>query len=210
MTVSTVVLRGQNHFNAFLHDVSDRKALQEKLHLQATQDFLTKLPNRWEFMGRLEQVINRAKRLRTQNLALLFVDLDGFKRVNDTYGHDIGDAVLKQFGSRLCAVVRKTDTAARLAGDEFVVLIEHLINAKMDAELIAEKVLAAGAAPFDSIGPTCPVSASVGIALYDGEESADEFLSRADAAMYVAKQSGRNRLAIRFQGSWESRALSDT
>lgn len=208
MTVTTVVLRGQNYFNAFLHDVSDRKALQEKLHLQATQDFLTKLPNRCEFMGRLEQAIKRSERLRRmQNLALLFIDLDGFKRVNDTLGHEIGDEVLKQFGSRLSGAVRKTDTAARLAGDEFVVLVEHLVNGKMDAELIAEKVLAAGAAPFNSLAPTCSVSASVGIALYDGEESADEFLSRADAAMYVAKQAGRNRMAIQFQGNWETRAL---
>lgn len=207
MTVTTGVLRGKNHFNAFLHDVSDRKALQDKLHLQATQDFLTKLPNRCEFMGRLEQAIYRSKRLCKHNLALLFIDLDGFKRVNDLCGHETGDDVLKQFGSRLSMAVRKTDTAARLAGDEFVVLLEHLINGKMDSELIAAKVLAAGAAPFANLASICSVSASVGIALYDGEESADEFLSRADAAMYVAKQAGRNRMAIQFQDNWETRAL---
>jgi diguanylate cyclase (GGDEF)-like protein/PAS domain S-box-containing protein len=196
MTIGAVKYQGQYYFHAFMHDISERKEIVEKLYYQATHDFLTGLSNRFEFMGRLERAVHAKKRsAHPDSLVLLFIDLDGFKQINDTLGHEAGDDVLVEFGKRLKRSVRMTDTIARLAGDEFVVLIDHVHNGESDADVVASKILFEAGKPFLAAGSECSVGASIGMAVYDGNETTDEFLSRADSAMYIAKQTGKNQIS---------------
>ncbi len=172
-------------------DISDRKRAEEIIVYQAYHDQLTRLPNRLLFHDRLELALAQAQR-RKGTLAVLFIDLDRFKLVNDTYGHAEGDHLLRGVASRLRQSLRRGDTLARVGGDEFLALLPDLSQAE-DAERIAEKILQTLNAPFRLKHGEFRVTVSIGIALYpkDGE-IADVLIQHADIAMYQVKRSGKN------------------
>lgn len=169
--------------------------LQQKYQHLAHHDLLTGLPNRSLFTDRLQQMLVHAKR-DTLHCALIFLDLDRFKPINDTLGHDIGDRVLKEVARRLHTAVRESDTVARIGGDEFVVLLP-VIEDKIDARTVAEKILHVLEQPFKIGGHTLQIGSSIGIAVYP-EHGADEInlVKNADTAMYQAKENGRNQVRM--------------
>ncbi len=172
-----------------VQNISDRKQVQQALEHQALHDALTGLPNRVLARDRLDQAILLARRQQTR-VALLIIDLDHFKEVNDTFGHQAGDQLLRQVGERFMAELRETDTVARLGGDEFAIVL--LAADAAAAGLVAGKLLAALERPFIVEGQALDVGASIGIAVYpDHADTADSMLRRADIAMYVAKRSRR-------------------
>ncbi len=177
-----------------------RRADEQRIHQLAFHDQLSGLPNRIALLDRLRHAIVGSRR-HHQHGALMFIDLDNFKTLNDAYGHDVGDRLLVQVGRRLADCVRGLDTVARVGGDEFVVLLEDLGSepaiAALLAESLAKKMLAGFMQPFD-LGQTMhDCTASIGVTVFDGElEATDELLKQADLAMYEAKQSGRN--SVRF------------
>ncbi|MBL8415888.1 MAG: EAL domain-containing protein [Propionivibrio sp.] len=172
-------------------DITERKRAEALISYQAYHDILTDLPNRLLFKDRLGLAVIQARRNLTE-LAVMFVDLDRFKLVNDTLGHVKGDDLLQQVAGRLKDCLRRGDTLARLGGDEFTVVLPELRD-RQDAEIIAEKFLEALRHPFNLDGNEVYISASIGIAIYptDGE-SIDELLRRADIAMYHVKAQGKN------------------
>ena len=172
-------------------DVTERKGLEDQLTHNAFHDPLTGLANRALFRDRLEHALAASARSR-QTVAVLFVDLDNFKAVNDGQGHDAGDELLVGVAARLREVVRGEDTVARFGGDEFAVLFEHA-DGEAEAVRVAKRVIQAFATPFDTrLGPVT-VGASVGIATAMGTEAAEELMRDADVAMYVAKGDGGRR-----------------
>jgi len=176
-------------------DISAMKSVERQLDQLARIDPLTQLPNRRDFQEKLQTSFDRAKAL-GESMAVMFLDLDHFKNINDTYGHAVGDEVLKQFSARLRQAVRRTDIVARLAGDEFVILLEGL-GSSFEASRVAEKICKAMQAPMSAGGELLPVTSSVGVALIDSSDSSPEaLLERADKAAYEAKQAGRNRFAL--------------
>ncbi|MGV7206833.1 putative bifunctional diguanylate cyclase/phosphodiesterase [Oxalobacteraceae bacterium A2-2] len=177
---------------ALVTDITERRASTELMWHQANFDTLTALPNRHMFQDRLAQEMKKAQR-EDLLLALLFIDLDGFKLVNDTLGHQQGDALLVEAASRIAACVRATDTLARLGGDEFTIILSGLDHVSA-IERIAQAIVVALQRPFQLDGQACTVSASVGIALYPADAAEpDQLLEHADQAMYAAKKSGRGR-----------------
>jgi diguanylate cyclase (GGDEF)-like protein len=168
--------------------------LVEQIRHQALHDVLTGMPNRLLFEDRLAQALVTTRR-EGGHVAVLFVDLDGFKRVNDTYGHACGDELLKQAARRLVGAVRATDTVARIGGDEFVMLLSP-VDGVDDAMIVAEKVLAAMRQPFGVRGHALSVSASVGATLARVGDDAESLLNHADSAMYRAKSGGRDRIEL--------------
>jgi diguanylate cyclase (GGDEF)-like protein/PAS domain S-box-containing protein len=173
-----------------IRDVSERKRFERELAHQAFHDELTGLANRALFRDRLEHALERVRR--GAAIAVLFVDLDDFKIINDTLGHQVGDQVLRVVGERLSNAARTVDTAARLGGDEFAVLVED--GARVEAERIADRLLQAVSAPVAIDGHELTVSASVGIAVADAagpSSGADDLLRDADLAMYSAKTTGK-------------------
>ncbi|MFT5661499.1 MAG: diguanylate cyclase (GGDEF)-like protein/PAS domain S-box-containing protein [Sulfurimonas sp.] len=170
---------------------SQREEHQHILEYQANHDALTKLPNRLLFHDRLMQGIEKAKRYEKQ-LAVFFIDLDRFKQINDSLGHDIGDKVLQEVADRLMEVTRKGDTLARLGGDEFTILMEDLKKAQ-DASILAEKILQSLIEPIRVRDHILYISSSIGISLYPQDaDDAISLLKYADAAMYKAKDEGRD------------------
>lgn len=169
----------------------ERKRAEAHLHFMATHDPLTLLPNRSLFLDRLQHATSLAKR-NQHHLAVLFLDLDGFKTVNDTYGHEIGDRLLQAIAERFHQNLRACDTVARISGDEFAFILENISN-EHNASIVAEKILKNAAQPFHLDGHSIRITTSIGISLYpeDGNEPL-ELLRCADAAMYKAKQSGKN------------------
>ena len=179
--------------------VAAEQALEEsrrELERQSRVDALTDLPNRRQFEERLALALRRLQR-HGGPLALLCLDVDNFKGINDGYGHAVGDAVLQAFARRLCDSVRDTDLVARLGGDEFVILLEDV--AAGGAETVARKVIAAMADAIDAAGNQLVVSTSIGIACADAPTDAGSLMARADAALYVAKKAGRNRYHMASQ-----------
>ena len=171
-------------------DITQVKDSQQRIEFLATHDELTALPNRSLFIDRLGLALARAERGRHQ-MALLFIDLDNFKNVNDTLGHETGDRLLQQAADRLRECLRAEDSIARLGGDEFVVLLER--TEKHEAALTAERILAATTAPFEINSHECVVSSSIGIALYpDDGKTSGELMRNADTAMYRTKESGKS------------------
>jgi diguanylate cyclase (GGDEF)-like protein len=168
--------------------------LVERIHHQALHDSLTGLPNRMLFEDRLAHALVASRR-DGHEVGVLFVDLDGFKHVNDTFGHACGDELLKEVARRLVGTVRAVDTVARLGGDEFVVVLSPLDGLE-DAVVVAEKVLHVMRMPFDVAGRRLAVSASVGVSLAHPEDDPETMLNHADSAMYRAKSAGRDRLEI--------------
>ncbi|MBF0271960.1 MAG: diguanylate cyclase [Magnetococcales bacterium] len=169
-----------------------RSDVEARIRHQANFDGLTDLPNRVLFLDRLTHALSLACR-NGESLAVLFIDLDHFKPINDTLGHGAGDELLRQVAQRLRQCVRQSDTLARLGGDEFTIIVANLCQPP-DPEIVAEKVLAALSRPFCLHGTHAIISASVGIALYPDHGTELEILLRnADQAMYQAKSLGRNR-----------------
>ena len=186
----------RTHFVAVLTDVTARRRAEQELHYLANYDPLTGLPNRTLLTERLGDAILRARQM-GRLVAVLFVDLDRFKHVNDAHGHSVGDRVLQAAGRRLRAVVRDDDTVARLGGDEFTVVLERVAQTR-DAEDIAQKLLEVFAEPMDlGEGREAQISLSIGIALYPLHGLAPtDLLKYADIAMYRAKERGRNTYAV--------------
>jgi diguanylate cyclase (GGDEF)-like protein len=175
------------------------KQTNEQILKLAQHDALTGLPNRTLFCDRLDQAITRASRNK-ESFAVLFIDLDDFKIVNDTLGHDAGDALMCESAKRITACVRKSDTVARMGGDEFTVIISNA-RTQASVERVAKKMIANLSSPFDLNGNVCSISASIGIAFYpDHGETAAQLVKVADDAMYAAKNSGKN--CYRFGGNW--------
>jgi diguanylate cyclase (GGDEF)-like protein/PAS domain S-box-containing protein len=182
-------------FSAVLHDISERKAFEHRLAHQATHDPLTGLPNRTLLLDRLDVALRRARRT-MRRVAVLFLDLDHFKVVNDSLGHGLGDRLLIAIADRLRAALRPADTIARFGGDEFVVLCEDLTN-QADSIAIAERVNEAISGPFVIDDTEVFVGVSIGIAFPDDNDADPETLIRdADAAMYQAKDRGRARWVV--------------
>lgn len=178
-----------------LHDITARIADQERTWRLANYDPLTGLPNRLLFNDRLAQAVRRGRRDGTR-FALLYVDLDGFKAVNDLYGHAAGDRVLQETARRLTAGMRASDTVARLGGDEFVVILPDVSTAGA-AVTVAQKILDRVRVPFVSDGIELRLRASVGVAMFpDCGNSAEALVGAADRAMYGAKAGGKDRLAL--------------
>ncbi|MFN3712774.1 MAG: EAL domain-containing protein [Alcanivoracaceae bacterium] len=173
------------------HDVSQSREMASKMAHQARHDFLTGLPNRAQLMERLSQAIGLARRHKKQ-VALMFLDLDNFKYVNDSLGHAIGDRLLQSVAERLLENVRSTDMVCRHGGDEFVILLDEIENPQ-GADLVAETLISAFSTPHVIDGQELPVTMSIGISVYpeDGEDES-ALISSADTAMFHAKASGRN------------------
>jgi len=184
----------------YFRDISQRKAIEAEIHNLAFYDKLTGLPNRQLLLNRLESALDVAHRAGRPG-ALLFIDLDNFKSINDTRGHDKGDVLLQLVADRLNDSVRSSDTVARFGGDEFVILLEDLgigeSTAAQAAQDIAGKLLLAFSAPFDIAGVEQYSTPSIGITVFNrASVSVDEVLKRADLAMYQAKAAGRNGIAF--------------
>lgn len=187
--------RGQVIFLvAVVQDISARKALEERLSYAALHDPLTGLPNRTLFQDRLEQALQSARR-NQELLAVLYVDLDGFKAVNDQWGHSVGDVLLQQVAQRLQMCLRAHDTVARFGGDEFGIVLPALTHVQ-DCDIVARKVLEALAAEFDLGQAHVYISASIGVALFPTQgHDAATLLVHADNAMYHTKHHGKNGLS---------------
>ncbi len=178
-----------------LHDVTERREAESALAHRALHDPLCGLPNRLLLLDRLQAALSRSEREGSQP-AVLFIDIDHFKLVNDTLGHEAGDEVLRGVAERLTGAVRPADTVARLGGDEFVVLAEQVVNLD-EARSVATRLRNAMAEPLMLEAGPLQVTLSIGVTLGIGRGEAPEALvQRADAAMYVAKQSGRDRIEI--------------
>ena len=171
-------------------DITERKHAQEQLLFNATHDALTGLPNRALFLGRLQSVVDRMKRHSREVAAVLFIDIDDFKVVNDCYGHATGDLLIKEVSSRLRACLRSDGTIARMGGDEFTILVEDITDPS-DAIRVAERIQSSFARPFLLEGLEIFKSSSIGIALTSPQTSAETVLQNADIAMYRAKDQGK-------------------
>ena len=200
-----------------LTDITQRKAAEEQIEQLAFYDPLTRLPNRRLLLDRLRQAVKGCAR-RQRPGALLFIDLDNFKTLNDTLGHDIGDLLLQQVARRLVDAVRTRDTVARLGGDEFVVLLEDLgarpEEVATQVQVVGAKLLAVLNQPYDLVGHRCHNTPSIGVALLcERPATVDELMKRADLAMYQAKAAGRNTLRFfdpAMQAVLEARTALET
>ncbi|HEY6927282.1 MAG TPA: diguanylate cyclase, partial [Steroidobacteraceae bacterium] len=187
------------------HDVMISRAVTAKMAFLAQHDLLTKLPNRVLLNDRIAQGIAAAER-RAGHLALLFLDLDHFKRINDSRGHAVGDRLLQSVAKRLCASVRRADTVSRQGGDEFALLVSEAHGAEHTA-LTAERIIAALSPPHAIDGLELTVTASIGISTYpDDAVNAETLIKQADIAMYQAKERGRNNYQF-FSGDMNARAV---
>ncbi len=180
---------------AFVHDITDLKNIEARLSELVRVDTLTQLPNRFSFNERLTVAIARSERTKLP-MALMFLDVDRFKSINDTFGHEMGDKVLQEFARRVTGAIRATDTVARLAGDEFVVIVEGL-REDSEVHVIAQKVLAAFEPEVQLPSGPIKVSTSIGVAIRRaGQLDGDELLRNADGALYVSKHGGRGRYHV--------------
>jgi diguanylate cyclase (GGDEF)-like protein/PAS domain S-box-containing protein len=182
-----------------LHDISDRKRAEEELSHQAFHDALTGLANRALFRDRLDHALDRDAGTGTDP-AVIFMDLDGFKNVNDSLGHDVGDELLREVAVRLTTAVRRADTVGRLGGDEFAILIEQSNRPLDEATAMADRVLQVLRDPVRLGAKTIAVSASVGIAVGDGMSDSTGLLRDADVAMYQSKATGKNKWTTYLPG----------
>jgi diguanylate cyclase (GGDEF)-like protein/PAS domain S-box-containing protein len=194
------------HYVSMFSDITERKNSEERIHYLAHHDTLTALPNRFSLETRLEQACLEARR-RNGKLAVLFIDLDRFKVINDTLGHQIGDRLLIEVAKRLTTAVRESDTVARLGGDEFVIVLPD-VNTPNDAAGVAAKIIEALAKPVIVGEQQLHTSPSIGISIYpiDGAD-ADTIMRNADTAMYHAKALGRNN--FQFYSAEMNRAASE-
>lgn len=196
LSITKILRAGKITFVGVVRDISQQRRDEEEIYRLAFYDPLTNLPNRRLLYDRLQQAIHTSCRT-DQHGALMFLDLDHFKQLNDSLGHDVGDILLQQVASRLQACVREGDSVARMGGDEFVMLIEALSiypnEAASQAEAIAHKILASLSQPYRLREHTYVITPSIGIVVFlHQEETFDELLKKADVAMYQAKTAGRN------------------
>ncbi|MDH5509431.1 MAG: EAL domain-containing protein [Nitrospinota bacterium] len=182
-------------YASVFHDITELNRNEEEIKYQAYHDLLTGLPNRWLFNDRLKQAIGRAAR-DEKKFALLFVDIDDFKKVNDNYSHHSGDLLIQGVGMRLTACVRDTDTVSRYAGDEFVIIIEN-VKGEKDVASVAAKIIDSIADPYSYQGKNIHSTVSVGIAMYPADGKTEEELVRnADLAMYHVKDGSKNNYSF--------------
>ena len=176
-------------------EIAARKKVEEKIRYMASHDELTGLPNRALFQDRLKTSLNLAVRYK-HKLAIMFIDLDGFKAINDSLGHKAGDLLLQEVARRLQATVRVSDTVARMGGDEFIVLLNNVESAE-DAEPVAKKILASFGQPIMLANHGAEIGGSIGISIFpDHGSDTDKLISNADAAMYDIKKTGKNSYAF--------------
>jgi diguanylate cyclase (GGDEF)-like protein/PAS domain S-box-containing protein len=181
-----------NHI-AIYSDITERKREEERIQFLANHDVLTQLPNRFLLNDRLTQALAFAERNQAK-VGILFIDLDHFKNINDSLGHDVGDELLKQVAARMTLCLRRTDTLARLGGDEFVAVLPE-IGAEQEAAFVAEKMLESFSEPFSVRNHQLSITPSIGIGIYPDDGTAPvDLLRKADMAMYRAKDIGRNTL----------------
>ncbi len=182
---------GEVYYASMVHDLTEVKHNEEELMHRAYHDPLTKLPNRHLFMDRLEQVVNRAGRKRAK-FAVMFIDLDNFKNINDSLGHDVGDMLLKEFSRRLVHCARDVDTVSRIGGDEFTIILEA-VEKEEEIGIVASRIQKRMAEPYSLNGNELYITVSIGIAIYpENGETAAGLLKNADLAMYHVKETGRN------------------
>ncbi len=191
LSVSEMVLGGHHYFIGIDRDITERKQTEQKIAHLAHYDYLTDLPNRASLLDMLDHSVALAIRNR-HKVAVLFLDLDGFKQINDTLGHDAGDLLLKEVSGRLKQTIRDSDVVSRVGGDEFIIVLENPTSAENAAQAAA-KVIVALSRPFQLKGQSSHIGGSIGIAMFP-EDSSDpkELVEQADEAMYLAKQSGKN------------------
>ncbi|GBG12530.1 PAS domain S-box protein [Novimethylophilus kurashikiensis] len=199
VSASEMEIKGQRYFVGIVRDVTERKLVEQKITHLAHHDYLTGLPNRALFLEQLEHSITMARRNRYK-VAVLFLDLDGFKQVNDTLGHDAGDVLLQEVGKRLKSVIRESDIVARIGGDEFTFILNN-VGEDANAAWVAQKVIDVLALPIDLKDQPCHIGGSIGIAIYpDSSSDFETLLKQADEAMYWAKQNGKNTFRIANEG----------
>src|SRR3990167_2342920 len=192
LAIVPIKTAGKYEFNAFIHDITNRKKAEDLIWKQANFDTLTGLPNRHMLLDRLAQEIKRAERA-SLTMALLYIDLDRFKEINDTLGHSMGDKLLVEAARRISACVRETDTVARMGGDEFIIILTELSEVKR-IDTLAQNILRGLAEPFHLESEMAYLSASIGITLYPHDAAGmEELVKNADQAMYAAKDAGRGR-----------------
>ena len=191
ISLSEMVLGGLRYFVGITRDITERKKAEQKIAHLAHYDFLTDLPNRAFFMSSFERSVSLAKR-NNYKVAALFLDLDGFKKVNDTLGHEGGDLLLQEVAKRLRKAIRDSDSVARVGGDEFTFFLDNIGSAE-NAAMMASKIIAALSEPFELKGQSCHIGGSIGISVFpDDSENIEKLVRQADDAMYLAKQSGKN------------------
>jgi diguanylate cyclase (GGDEF)-like protein/PAS domain S-box-containing protein len=191
ISISEMVLGGHRYFIGIVRDITERKKTEQKIAHLAHYDYLTDLPNRALMLDALDHSVAQAKRNK-HKVAVLFIDLDGFKQVNDSLGHDAGDLLLKGVSGRLRQTIRGSDTVARVGGDEFIVVLDN-VGSDRNAALVADKIIMSLSDAFDLEGTSSFIGASIGISLYpDDEKDSIKLIKLADEAMYLAKQSGKN------------------
>ena len=191
-----ISIQGKDYSFSIVHDITERKKMENELKRLAKFDNLTQIPNRQLFSEHLRYAIAQAKR-HNNRLALLFIDLDKFKEINDNYGHNAGDLLLKAVATRIQQQIRESDSIGRIGGDEFLVLLSNIENVD-NAMDIAEKICSAVDQPFDIPGyPDLKISSSMGVAICPDHGSNDEQLMKlADDAMYKVKEGGRNSVHL--------------
>ena len=205
LTVARVLASGESRLMVMLQDVTERKRMEEELVRRAFQDDLTGLANRALFHDRLRHALERRSRTRT-TVAVLLLDLDGFKRVNDSLGHAAGDQLLRAVASRISSTVRSGETVARLGGDEFAIVIEA-VQTTEEVQLLAERLLRIISKPVIVVDREVVVNVSIGIAIAQSGDEGDALLRNADVAMYSAKNAGK-QCARLFDSSMLERAQS--
>ena len=192
LAVTEVRRNGEHHFIGLLRDLTEEDAARERIEFLALHDALTGLPNRAQF----KEVLGTAcAASRVQTCAVLFIDLDGFKPINDQYGHEAGDEALITVAKRLRHSLAEEDMVARYGGDEFVVMLSGPENVEQ-ASTVARRLLDAISGPMTLLGKNCRLGASIGIALMPARCAAEDVLKTADQAMYAAKRAGRGGFAV--------------
>jgi diguanylate cyclase (GGDEF)-like protein/PAS domain S-box-containing protein len=195
MSISEADVLNERLFTAIIHDITERRRMEDRIHYLAYHDALTRLPNRALYFDRLAQALTLAHR-EHRKVGLLLLDLDGFKPINDRYGHEAGDEVLRQIAIRLQGLVRDSDTVARLGGDEFMIILLSIVD-RASAEDLARRAGAIVDEPYALAAGSVSVGVSVGIAVYpDDGLSADELTRFADGRMYETK-TGRKLVELR-------------
>ena len=195
LSISAGNMAGKPFYTLIVRNISERKQMEERIRRMASHDNLTRLPNRGLLMDRLNMAMAQVRR-RGGQFALLFLDLDEFKPINDIHGHDVGDRLLQQVAERLLTATRESDTVARVGGDEFALLLSN-IEDEESVRNACQHILRSLRKKFTISGIEASITCSIGVALFNGQgTSGNELISLADMAMYTAKRGGKNRFAF--------------